>query len=154
MQQNVDENIAKVFGDAWTTKYHEAIAGKRRPRLRFENEIEENEFIAFLKEHISPEKPMCKYQKGIGEYDAIIVQTPQEIRVNPMKFGSSVAFRFGSNWISIIMNEDEVEKLVPNNTYVVAGQYKERVVGERTFLNFNAHYIKSMAELAEQKDNA
>ena len=150
-EQVIDENIAKVFGDEWTTKYHESIAGKRAPRLKFENEVEEKEFLAFAKQALRPETPKAEYKKGVGTYDIMIVQTPQEIRVNPMKFGASVAFRYGGDWISAIMQEEEIETLVPDNAYLIAGIYSEKKgQNDRVFKNFRIHYLKSFAELAEQ----
>jgi len=150
MPQVVDENIAKVFGNEWVEKYHKALSSKNTPRLKFENETEEKEFLVFAKQSLNPETPKTIFKKDGNEYDIMIVQTPQEIRVNPMKYGASVSFRYGNDWLSAIMQEDEIERLVPDNTYLIAGKYSEKPgQNDRVFKNFRMHYFKSFAELAE-----
>jgi len=149
MPQIVDENVEKVFGSEWVSKYQNALKTKRNPRLKFENEQEENEFKIFIKQGLNPENPKTKYNKGGIDYDVMLVQTLPEVRVNPIKYGNSVSFKYmGKDWISAIMTDEEVEKLVPNNTYLIAGIYSEKPANNgKVFKNFRIHYFKALAEM-------
>ena len=151
MPQVVDENVEKVFGSDWVTKYHEAIKSKKgTPKLKIENETQEQELLTFVKQGINPESPHIKYTISGIEYDIMIVQTPQEIRVNPMKFGNSVAVRYMNDWMSVIMDEADIERLFPDNTFILAGKYTEKPkTNGGVFKNFRCDYMKSFADLAQ-----
>jgi len=145
----VDENVEKIFGSEWVTKYQDALKTSRRTRLRFENVEEENEFKVFLKQSLPAEQPKAKYTKNGLEYDVMLVQTLPEVRVNPIKFGNSVSFKYmDKDWISTILTDEEVGKLVPSNNYIIAGIYSEKAGNNgKIFKNFRVHYIKSLAEM-------
>lgn len=148
MPEVVDENVEKVFGQEWVAKYQNALKNKRAPRLKFENETEESEFKVFLKQALNPELPKTKYTKNGNEYDVMLVMSLQEVRVNPIKFGNSVAFKFGADWISTILSDEQVALVVPNNAYIIAGRYSEKPgQNGKVFKNFAVHYIKALAEM-------
>lgn len=160
MPQVIDENIAKVLGDDWTTKYHNSLSTKERtPALKFENELEEKEFLAFMKQSLNPENPRFEYKFKGHKYDAFVVNTLQEIQSRPLKFGVSVPVKYQGDWLGMMLKEDVAEQLLsnvlfPNNTYIVVGKYSESKgkQGDKVFKNLRLDYIKSFAELAEQKE--
>jgi hypothetical protein len=156
----IDENVAKFMGDDWSTKFHSVISKTNRlPILKFENEMEEKEFIAVLKQSLNPEQPNFEYKKNGLVYNVYIVQTLQQIRTNPLKFGVSIAAKYLDDWISLLIQEDKAEQLLndvifPNNTYVVIGKYSEKksAQNDRVFRNMRVDYIKSFAELVGNKE--
>jgi len=160
MPQVVDENVEKVLGKDWMTKYHNSLSGKERtPVLKFDNVLEEKEFLAYMKQTLNPENPRFEYKKGGYTYDAFVITTLQEIQSRPLKFGVTVPVKYQGDWISMLLKEDEAENILsnilfPNNTYVVVGKYSEKKgsQGDKVFKNLRLDYIKSFAELAEQKE--
>ncbi|MDD4354241.1 MAG: hypothetical protein PHN56_07355 [Candidatus Nanoarchaeia archaeon] len=152
MPMIVDENLEKVLGSEWVNKYHSALSKKTsKPKIVFENKIEEKEFMQFIQHALSPETAQTTFKKNGFEYDVLVVNTPSEIRVFPLKFGNSVSFRFKNDWIGGFVDESEIEKLVPDNNYLLVGNYYEKKgsVGDRIFKNMRVDFIMSFAELAE-----
>jgi len=131
-------NLDEVFGSGFEDQMNKVASAKKK---KFKlTESNKQQILDMAKDKIKPENPGFMYSEGENMYHVVLVKTADDLRLKPMQFGGkSVSFRYGSNWLSSIIDDDKVDEFEPNKWFLLIGFMKIKTSGARTYYNFNCH---------------
>ena len=146
----MSEEMEKAFGNDFLGKYKESLKKSRIKRLEVTG-VTREEIIELVKKDMKPEAQLLNYMQETGGqvYHLLLAETPAEVRVNELKWGMSVSFRWKGVWVGAIMTEQDIEKLTPETPYILVGRMKTKEGNSRTFYNFTTHGIITMDEISK-----
>lgn len=142
--------IESALGGEFYEKYLEAIRSSRMDRFKI-TEAMKKDIIKQIIERMPPETGAIQYMHGGTVFHVLLVETPAELNIRQLEFGNS----FNVNWmgrrISAVVQEQELEKIAPNQAYIFVGYLKEKQQANRTFLNMTVHSVITMDEVERIK---
>ena len=144
--------IEEAFGGEFYAKFVEARRQNSMKKLSINDEIK-SEIIELSKQKLTPESPSFNYMHGNTLYHVILAEAPRNLNIRELKFGKSVSFRWKGLWVSTIMKDEDLEKIEPEQAYLLVGYMKDREGKDgRIFHNFNCHGVITMDEIIENRN--
>ena len=143
--------LEDVFGSEFYQKFVEARRTTRFQRFQVTDEMKK-QIISKVLEDISPENTVLNYQHQGVTFHVILAETPSSmLNVRELQFGKSVGMLWNGQWISVVMTDEDLNKLEPEQAYILIGYMRERQVGSKVYRNFNCRAVVTMDELLDYK---
>jgi len=148
-------SIEDAFGGEFYAKFVEARRANRIQRLKITEDVK-SDIITQSKEKLSPEHPSFNYMHDNVLYHIILAESPRnQLNIRELQFGKSVSFRWKGLWVSAVMSDEDLEKIEPDQAYLLVGYMKEREGNDgRKFYNFTCHGVITMDEIIEHDNTA
>jgi len=148
-------SIEDAYGGEFYAKFVEARRANRAFRLELTEEVKAD-IITQSKEKLSPEHPSFNYMRNNTVYHIILAESPRgQLNIRELQFGKSVSFRWKGLWVSAVMQDNDLEKIEPDQAYLLVGYMKEKDGSNgRKFYNFTCHGVITMDEIIEHDSTA
>jgi hypothetical protein len=149
----MSQSIEEAFGGEFFNQYKEALKKTRVKRLIMDKPTK-NEIIQLVKSNMKGDAPQMNYLKNGMVYHVLLADTPGNLNIREMTFGVSVSFRWKGNWVSAIMQKEDVDKIAPSTAYLLVGYLKTKTGQDgRIFYNLTTHGVITMEEIAKFTQN-
>jgi len=143
----MNAGLLDAYGDEFYQKFVEARRKNRFEKLKINDEIK-NQIIHESKTKLSPDNPSFNFMHNDVLYHVLLVEAPTNMNVRELRFGKSLGFRWKGSWVSVILSDEDLDKIEPDQAYLLVGYLKEREGKTgRKFLNFTCHGVITMDEV-------
>ncbi len=147
-------SVEDAFGGEFYEKFVEARRNSQIQRLKLTSDLKAK-IINMAKADLKPESPSLDFLHNNTIYHVILAEAPAQLNIRELKFGKALSFRWKGLWVSAVLSDEDLEKIEPNQAYLLVGYLKQKDSADgRRFYNFNCHGVITMDEVIEQQNQS
>jgi hypothetical protein len=142
--------LENALGSDFFDKYKIALMESRSKRIELTEDIKRLAIEA-IKRDMKPTSASLNWVHAGAMYHIVLVQAAEELRTRQLEFGVSMSFKWLGKWLSAVLPETEVGKIIPGEDYVLIGRIREKKGkdGLKMYLNMTAYGVITLDEIAK-----